>query len=190
MLLAIVTAAFAALRRLGGDDRWMALIGLTHGRAFWWLAPFYGMIPALLGADVFVCLSWVAAHVILMLFPHGRWYDLGRAPVDFARDGPPTLTNDTLSFLIEAPVKLLFERGSWAFDATCLFLVKFAVVLGFAVVWYAGGMSYPVLWALALAAVSLIGYEIGWRVNPNWFALIGEIIHGGAWGVILYLVTK
>lgn len=156
MLAALTVLACAALNRCRGDDRWM--MGKLPGRPLYYVAPVIGL----------VAWDWrfALAYLAWGIPAHGRFFDLGRLPDDFGREG-----------VKPSPFERVLIALSFGSDYVAFF--------------WRQALAVPLLWwivgplSLAFPPAVLAAYELAWRFGPRRPILYAELLTGALWGALI-----
>jgi hypothetical protein len=158
----LIVPACAVLNRVRGTDvlkEWFRLPG--HGRLY--VSPAISALAYFAGAS-----PWIGAcYFFWSLFAWGRWFDLGRLPDDFGREGQKLDAFETV-----------ITKLSFGSDYVALFL-RHSIALPVAYFVWPWGLLFP---PLAVGA-----YEAGWRVTPKAPIQTAELIVGAIWGGLICL---
>ncbi len=167
-----------------------ALAALNHIRGGWlWqytkplrLRPLYIVSAILVPIAWLISQSWIwaglfgLAYLIWGVGPWGRWYDLGRLPDGFAREGiKPSIYEKIIGF-----------SGN---DHVSLFLRHLMVTIGVLPLCLWSGNWVIVFLSVILAAAIVACYEIAWRVEKIAPISVAEVLSGAAWGVFLLVIS-
>ncbi|SEG61143.1 hypothetical protein [Bosea lathyri] len=144
-----------------------------HGRPLWYVAPAVGLLAALVQPWP-VAASLAVTYLLWGLFAWGRWFDLGRLPID------PFRPIDALERAIGA-----VSGGS---DHLALFLRHVLILPGLALVGFVGGEPWLSAVAPFFAALVVALYEAAWRLSPTAPIILAEIGVGLLWGALILLV--
>jgi hypothetical protein len=107
----------------------------------------------------------------------GRWFDLGRLPEGYAREGIP---HDWFERAI--------ETGN---DHVTFYLRHFVMLIPgcLAIAWIRGEAAFA-LAPFIMAAVIVLAYESAWRVRPANPIIIAEVLTGLIWGIFINLASR
>jgi len=175
MLELVTLPLFAAFNRMRGDDTWM---GNLPGRALYYVAGLvgciaHGFLPPL------AALAFALTYLVWGAPAWGRFYDLGRLPPDFAREGiEPDLQERFLSWI---------SRGN---DHTALFIRHCYVLPGLVVTGYILDKAWLAPMAGTFAVLATLAYEFAWRVRPGNPIWVAELLTGALWGLLLIVAAN
>jgi hypothetical protein len=168
---ALVIAASGAVNRFRGS-------GLVEGFGKAGAAIMFGLLALLLFWPLW---QWAVAAGLCYLFwaiwGWGRWFDLGRLPEDWNRQGEKVSTFDkTINML------------SFDNDYIALFIRHAFGMLpaGILLAWQCGFNWLVVIPVFSAAAVAC--YEIGWRITDKRPIEWAEVLVGLVWGILLVSV--
>ncbi|PZU95581.1 MAG: hypothetical protein DI527_00805 [Chelatococcus sp.] len=167
MLSIVIVLLCGALNRARGDASWL---GNLPGRALWYVTPVIGLL-ALLAHGWAVAGAFALAYLFWAVWPWGRWFDLGRLPVD------PLRPISAFEHIIDA-----LAGNS---DHRALLWRHLMIAPGLVLIGIAGTGLWVVLLAPIFAAVVVALYEAAWRLRPTAPILWAEIGVGALWGGLI-----
>jgi hypothetical protein len=161
LIILLTLAAGVVINVARGNSTWTKKIGLP-GRPLWYVTPFIGL------------LAWnpwfAAAYLVAMFAAWGRWFDLGRMPDGYAREG---IEPDPLEKII---MKLSFGNDYIA--------MLWRHAMGIPLLWFLLG---PI--ALAYPFVVVVCYELGFRLGGDRAITLAEALVGFVWGAMIVAHT-
>lgn len=194
MLTMLIAVLLALLNRVRGDDRWMRgarihpqqELGpkLIPGRPIFFVAPLYALLASAVMPSALAALSFGAAFLFWGLFAWGRWFDLGRMPDNFAREG-----------VEPDPFESFIDMISFGSDHVALFFRHYLMILpGLLILGFALDNVNLAYLSLPFAVAAVLAYELGWQAkerideefNP---ILIGEVLTGLLWAALLFTMA-
>lgn len=167
--MVMLIAVFALLNRMRGDDEWM---GPLPGRALYYVSILVGLLSYSLHSWQ-ISLTFGLTYLFWGVFAWGRWFDLGRLPDNWNREGQePSLSERFVQAL------------SWN-DHSAMVVRHYFAAPGLLAIWWLGG---DVLWAaLTFGVIVMLLYELAWRVRPQSPIIIAELMTGAFWGLIVVI---
>lgn len=123
--------------------------------------------------------AWAAiwgglAYLLWGVWPHGRWFDLGRHPDGYNRDGiEPTI------------FELAIGALSFGSDHVALFLRHLMVLPGIILLFLGANFLWPLALSVAFAAIVVAIYEAAWRFIPTYPIPVAEAATGALWGLLI-----
>lgn len=168
----------AVLNRVRGDASWMVALHL-HGRALYYATVLIGIIAGYVLRSRKLGLALAVTYLVWGVGPWGRWFDLGRLPDGFAREGIPM-------GWYESSVWYLSGHS----DHIAMFIRHLNVLPGIILLSFM--LRSPRLCLIvpvfSLAIVS--AYELAWRLCPTNPIFVAELLVGALWGVFILLLLR
>jgi len=190
MLEALLIVLLSALNRVRGNDEWMRKTRVhpqqemgpkwLPGRPLFYVAPVYAALSNAVLPSAWAAAAFGLAYLIWGTPGWGRWFDLGRMPKDFNREG-----------IEPSPLEVFINMISFGSDHVALFFRHFLMIVpGLLILGYSLNQVNLVAISVLFGAWVVLSYEIGWQVQENVNKrinpiLIGELLTGAVWGAML-----
>ena len=180
MIQALIIALSTITNRLSGDDRWMRAD--FHEAGAKWLAgrplPYTSLLMTVLSSLIHapaVALAFGLSYFLWRVLAWGRWFDLGRMPDGFNREG-----------IEPEPYEKIIMKLSGGSDHLALFLRHLMVVPGLVLVgWLLSEWWTGLVAGLPMALGFTLAYEAGWRLSSKNPIMTAELICGALWGLLI-----
>lgn len=144
------------------------------GRPLYLTAPIVGVLTAIYSSDATLSVTVALAFLLWRVGPWGRWFDLGRLPHNYARDG------DSSGF--EAIIETVADGSDHVafFYRQAVGLFPGLLIISLALSDFRPVASFPIM-----AAFIVLIYEACWRYRPQTPIPNAEILTGALWGCMI-----
>lgn len=166
----------------------MTLLNRVRGLTFEWLpgrniyfvAPMVGVLRYGQTLEILTSVAFGVGYLLWGSAPWGRWYDLGRLPVEHGRE-----------HIAPNAYEKIVQAISFGSDHLALLVRHFSGLLPLFLFLglRAHALELWVAYTLLAAILIVTAYELAWRIRPSKPIIIAELQVGFLWGFLILIAN-